>query len=177
MRAVALVLALLVPASAAGQDWPTPAPEDVSTIDGIMKAYYEVVSGPAGSPRNWDRDKSLHIPQALVVITGTQGDSLVVRPVTIAEWHQQSGDVQQNGFFEYEIARQVRQHGSTVHVWSTYEWRPAPDAPVGGRGVNSIEMVWDGSRYWITSWSFDGRGTPVPQEYLPQHVPGRPTGH
>ncbi len=27
-------------------------PEDVSTIDGIIRAYYEVVSGPAGGLRS-----------------------------------------------------------------------------------------------------------------------------
>ena len=34
-------------------DVPTiaPRPEDVSTLDGIMKAFYEVISGPAGQPR------------------------------------------------------------------------------------------------------------------------------
>ena len=37
----------------------SPRPEDVSTIDGMIKAYYEVVSGPAGRPRQWDRDATL----------------------------------------------------------------------------------------------------------------------
>ncbi|MBO6574525.1 MAG: hypothetical protein JJ896_03840 [Rhodothermales bacterium] len=158
--------------STSAQEWPVPDSADVSTLDGIMRAYYEVVSGAAGSARDWDRDKSLHIPGALVVITGAVGDSVAIRPVTISEWHERSGPVQQNGFFEYEIARQVRQHGSTVHVWSTYEWKSTPDGPVGGQGINSIEMVWDGERFWITSWGFDGRGTPVPLEYLPQKPAG-----
>lgn len=156
--------------------WPIPAPEDVQTLDGIMRAYYEVVSGPAGATMNWDRDKSLHVPGAQVVITQAAGDSLRINKVSISEWHASSGPVQQRGFFEYEVARQVRQHGSTVHVWSTYESRSALDGPVTGQGVNSIEMIWDGSRYWITSWTFDGRGTPVPLEYQPQQVVGPPSG-
>jgi hypothetical protein len=57
-----------------------------------------------------------------------------------------------------------------THVWSTYEWRTTDDGSVGGRGVNSIHLVYDGSRWWITSWMFDGRNgaPPVPAEYLPE---------
>lgn len=167
-----LLGAAFSPAVAQESDWPVPAPEDVETLDGIMKAYYEVVSGAEGDPSEWERDKSLHIPDALVVITSSRGDSTIFRPVTISEWHANSGPTMTRSFFEYEISREVRQHGSTVHVWSTYEWRSSPDGPVGGRGINSIEMVWDGNRYWITSWSFDGRGTPVPLEYMPKSIPG-----
>lgn len=167
-----LVFATVGTAQAQEASWPVPVPEDVQTLDGIMRAYYEVVSGAEGDPSDWDRDKSLHIPEALVVITGGTADSLTIRPVTITEWHENSGPVRRSSFYEYEISREVRQHGSTVHVWSTYEWKSSLDGPIGGRGINSIEMVWDGSRYWITSWSFDGRGTPVPLEYMPNKVAG-----
>ncbi|NNE68752.1 MAG: hypothetical protein HKN29_00160 [Rhodothermales bacterium] len=176
MRSLLLTLllagSLSAPALSQEVDWPEAAPEDVETLDGIMRAYYEVVSGAEGDPAEWERDKSLHIPEALVVITSARGDSVVFRPISISDWHANSGPVRARSFYEYEISREVRQHGSTVHVWSTYEWKSAPDGPVGGRGINSIEMVWDGSRYWITSWSFDGRGTPVPLEYMPQDIPG-----
>jgi hypothetical protein len=166
-----LGLASVMSASAQAP-WPVPVPSDVQTLDGIMKAYYEVVSGAEGEARYWDRDKSLHVPGAQVVITGTAGDSLAIRKVSIGEWHAQSGEVQGASFFEYEVAREVRQHGSTVHVWSTYESKSDPDGEVTSQGINSIEMIWDGSRYWITSWTFDGRGTPVPLEYQPQQVVG-----
>jgi hypothetical protein len=172
----ALLLVLSTVAAAQDTSWPVAAPEDVQTLDGIMRAYYEVVSGAEGDPSDWDRDKSLHIPEALVVISGGTADSLTLRPVTITEWHANSGPVRTSPFYEYEISREVRQHGSTVHVWSTYEWMSSPDGPIEGRGINSIEMVWDGTRYWITSWSFDGRGTPVPPKYMPDNVAGGPNG-
>src|SRR5262245_60532383 len=40
-----------------------PRPEDVSTIDGMVRAYYEVVSGPAEKKREWGRDSTLYIPE------------------------------------------------------------------------------------------------------------------
>src|ERR1700687_2290142 len=44
--------------------------EDVSSIDGIMKAFYEVVSGPAGEARQWSRDRTLYIPGVRFVSMG-----------------------------------------------------------------------------------------------------------
>src|SRR3982751_3050476 len=35
--------------------------EDVATLDGIIKAFYETVSGPAGQAREWGRDRTLYI--------------------------------------------------------------------------------------------------------------------
>ena len=44
----------------------TARPEDVSSIEGMMKTYYEVVSGPANTPRDIARDLSLHHPKAQI---------------------------------------------------------------------------------------------------------------
>ena len=161
----ALLALLLVPAASAQAD-----PADVSTLDGIVRAYYEVVSGPAGQPRDWARDSTLHHPKAVVtsIRTGPDGET-VIEPGDLATFHRRSGGLAEAGFFEVEIARQTQQHGAVAHVWSTYEWRQTEDGPVGGRGVNSIQLVWDGARWWIVSWMFDGRADapPVPEDYLP----------
>ena len=144
--------------------------EDVSTIDGIINAYYEVVSGPAGQPRDWARDSTLHLPgaQVLIVRNDNDGNALPER-MSLADYHQSSGRISEAGFFEYEIHRQTMHHGSIAHVWSTYEWRSTKSGPVGGRGINSIQLVNDGKRWWITSWMFDGRtnAPEVPKQYLP----------
>ena len=157
----------LMPLMAWGQTYPLA--EDVETLDGIINAYYEVVSGPAGQARQWERDHSLHHPEAQVAIVRTgedgQPDAAVM---TLAEYHERSGATSQ-GFFEYEIHRETQRHGHVVHVWSTYEWRTTEDGPVGGRGINSIQLYYDGQRWWITSWIFDGTrdAPPVPDAYLP----------
>lgn len=151
-------------------EWPVPDPADVSTLDGIMTAYYEVVSGPADEIRDWQRDKSLHAPGAQVVIMRSNDDGTPrIERMTISDYHARQPGPAEAAFYEVEINRAVRQHGSTIHVWSTYEYRSTPDGPSEGQGVNSIELVWDGFRYWITSWSYDGRvdAPPVPPEYLP----------
>jgi hypothetical protein len=48
-------------------------PDDVATIDGIIRAYYEVVSGPAGESADVERDRSLHHPDAWIAIGGVDG--------------------------------------------------------------------------------------------------------
>ena len=40
-----------------------PLEDDVSSIDGVIMAYYGVVSGPAGFEYDHERDRSLHAPE------------------------------------------------------------------------------------------------------------------
>ena len=37
------------------------------------------------------------------------------------------------------------------------------------RGINSIELFWDGKRWWIANaiWTDETPGQPIPNEYLP----------
>lgn len=169
-RSISVLLSVIALASTAcAQEYPLA--EDVETIDGIMKAYYEVVSAPAGEARNWERDRSLHHPDAQVaIVRSTQDGSPLIRIMTLGDFHEASGAVTEAGFFEYEIHRVVQRHGHVVHVWSTYEWKTEMGGPVGGQGVNTVQMVHDGNRWWITSWMYDGtrEAPPVPNEYLPE---------
>jgi hypothetical protein len=136
-----------------------------------MKAYYEVVSGPAGQPRQWARDSSLHHPKAQIAIVRTVADRPQVQVMALGDFHRESAGLAETGFFEYEIHREVAQFGTTAHVWSTYEWRTEAGGPVGGRGINSIQLFHDGTRWWILGWMFDGRSDagPVPTRYLPSN--------
>ena len=147
-----------------------PLADDTETIDGIMKAYYEVVSAPPGEARNWVRDRSLHHPEAQVAIVRTGEDGKPLLDVmTLTDFHEGSGEVTDEGFFEYEINRIVQRHGSVAHVWSVYEWKHTEDGDPMGQGVNTIQMYHDGNRWWITSWMYDGTrdAPPVPEKYLP----------
>lgn len=144
-----------------------PLTEDVETIDGIIKAYYEVVSGPAGEPRQVARDKSLHHPDAQVIIIGAGPDGAPrANRMTLEEYHNLGAGQPQPAFFEYEIGRRMQRHGAVAHVWSAYETTDAPGGAPTGRGVNSIQLYHDGARWWITSWIFDGRNIEVPAEYI-----------
>ncbi|MDZ4700873.1 MAG: hypothetical protein SH809_14280 [Rhodothermales bacterium] len=167
-RSASLATALMLVAVAAYAQ-PFPHAADVSSIEGIMKAYYEVVSGPAGQPRQWARDSTLHHPSAQITIVRTVDGRPEAQVMSLGDFHKASAGIAEQGFFEYEIHRQVSQFGVTANVWSTYEWRTTQDGPLGGRGINSIQLYHDGARWWILGWMFDGRDDagPIPPKYLP----------
>ena len=149
-----------------------PLEKDILSLDLIMKAYYEVVSGPAGEPRQIERDRSLHHPDAFIAITGENDQGIpFTRTMTLDEFHG-DGSPYEQGFWEHEIDRQVSTFGHITHVWSSYAWSTEKDGPVEGRGINSIQLVHDGDRWWIMSWIYDSErlNNPLPGS-VAEHIP------
>ena len=129
---------------------------DVSSIDAIIDAYYEVVSGPAGESVDASRDRFLHHPEAWVSIAGKEADGTpVVRVMTLADYHGDNAP-RAEGFFEKEVDRVVSRSGNMAHVWSSYTSALTEDGEPFTNGVNSITLFFDGDRWWIMGWMFDG---------------------
>jgi hypothetical protein len=148
----------------------SPRAEDVSSIDGIMKAFYEVISGPAGEARQWSRDRTLYIPGVRFVSMGVNAKG---EPAAHVMDHQQFVDstdtgLTAKGFFEWEIHRETKRFGNIAHIFSTYESRITKDGPVIARGANSIELFWDGKRWWIAGaiWDEERKDNPLPKDFL-----------
>lgn len=165
-----LTLALLGVASGLnGQELPRSS--DIETLDGIMAAYYEVVSGPAGEAADRARDHSIHFPGALVGITGADGQGAsVIQLMTLDEYHDRTGGVRSAPFYEWEINRVTETFGNVTHVWSTYITSDEAGGHPQSRGINSIQLYNDGERWWVTSWIFDSErdGSLIPSKYLPE---------
>lgn len=131
-------------------------PEDVRTIDGIVRAFYEIVSGPAGAPRDWARDSTLYMPGVRFVSLSEQNGRPMVRVMEHAEFARSADStIVPGGFYEEEIGRVERRFGNLAHVFSSYGYRRTADGPVLGRGVNSLQLYWDGERWWIASAVWD----------------------
>ncbi len=147
------------------------APGDVESIDAICKALYASISGPAGQARDWNRVRSLfhRHHKMLPVVRGRSGMQAVA--LTVDEYVQRSGPMlERDGFFEQEIARQVLQFGDLAHVWSTYAGRRAlADAEPFLRGINSIQLVREGGRWWVLqiAWEQEADAGPIPAGFLP----------
>lgn len=145
-------------------------PKDVSTLDGIVKAFYETISGPKGQARQWSRDKTLYMPDVRFV--GMSERDGKIRPAVMNHQQYVNGSNESfvtNGFYEREINRVTRRFGNISHVFSTYEFNN-DDKTDKGRGVNSIELYWDGTRWWISaaSWDEERPGNPIQKEFLPK---------
>jgi len=150
----------------------TPAanPMDVASIDSMIAALYDVISGPPGG-RNWDRFRSLFIPGARLIPTGRrQTGEVGSRVLSPDDYVQRSAPlIEKNGFFEREISRRTEQFGNIAHIFSTYESRHAKDdAQPFQRGINSIQLMNDGKRWWIVTvfWQAEDDKNPLPAEYL-----------
>lgn len=161
------------PAPAATPSVPSPAaanPADVASVDSIVAAVYDVISGPAGKQRDWDRMKSLFIPGARLIPTGPkQSGGYGSRVLTVDEYIQRaSGLMAKEAFYEREAARKTEEFGQIVHVFSTYESRHAPDAKPFQRGINSIQLMNDGTRWWVVTifWQGEDEKHPLPEKYL-----------
>jgi len=158
----AIVLLGAIPGSGAAQGAVTvppilPRAADVATIDGMIQAFYNVISGPAGQPREWSRDRTLYIPGVKFVAMSVKDGVPVAQVMSHQQFVEDSDPwMVGQGFFEKEIHRVTRRFGNIAHVFSTYAFRRTADGPVLGRGVNSIELFWDGTRWWIAGAIWDG---------------------
>lgn len=149
------------------------APKDVETVDAIIASLYNVISGPAGEARNWNRMRSLFLPEGKLVATAVRPTGEVVKRVlTVEDYITQSGPVlEKNGFFEKEINRKQEVYGHIAHCFSTYEARKTTtDAEPFMRGINSIQLYHDGKRWWILTvfWQTENKDLLIPKEYLKQ---------
>ena len=148
-------------------------PKDVSSIDAIIAALYDVISGPAGQKRNWDRMRTLFIPEARLIPTGKRPDGSYARRVlSVEDYINNSGSqLEKNGFFEREIGRKTDQFGNIVQVFSTYDSkRTLADEKPFMRGINSIQLWNDGKRWWVVTifWQSETPDSPIPDKYLQQ---------
>src|SRR5262245_8825558 len=146
-------------------------PSDVSSVNGIVMAIYDVISGPAGDKRNWDRMRTLFIPEAHMIATGRRANGeMVKRVMTVEDYINNSGPVlEKDGFFEKEIGRKTEAYGNIVHLFSTYESRRnlADEKPFV-RGINSFQLWNDGKRWWIINifWQSENKDNPIPEKYI-----------
>jgi hypothetical protein len=175
LRIVIAAAALAVAAAPlSARQAPTPPaadPADVASVDAILRALYDVISGDSGVARNWDRFRSLFAPGARLIPVGQrQGGHVGARVLTPDEYVQVSGPfLERNGFHEREIARRSESYGRIVHAFSTYESRRRlSDAQPFMRGINSIQLWHDGQRWWVQTimWWGETPATPLPARYL-----------
>jgi hypothetical protein len=147
-----------------------PKAEDVGSIDGIVKAFYEVISGGVGVPRQWSRDKTLYIPDIRFVAMSERGGKIDATVGSHQEYVDGANDFfVREGFVEKEIKRVTKKFGNIAQIFSTYEYSTSGKTKMSGRGVNSIGMFFDGKRWWISSvtWEEERPNNPIPKEFLP----------
>lgn len=150
----------------AAQEPPPADPADVESIDAIVAALYEAISGPAGEERDADRIRSLFWPGSVLLPIVPDGTP---RELGLERWIRGVAEyTRENAFYEREVARTENRYGHIAQVFSTYESRHDPEDPEPfTRGINAIQLVHDGSRWWITqiAWAETASAGPIPERY------------
>lgn len=186
MRAKFLLTAILttaliamIPLEGTAQEKPVPAttqvtvpaanPKDVQSLDAIMAALYDVISGPAGE-RDWNRFRSLFLPEARMGAVRKKTDgTFTASSFTPDGYVERAGKYfKEHAFFESELSRETEQFGQEAHVFSTYESRNAPGEKPFARGINSLQLFNDGKRWYVVSifWDEERPENPLPPKYL-----------
>lgn len=168
-----LLCLLIFQAVSAQTDKPKEAnPADVASIDAIMKAVYDVISGDAGKERDWDRFRTLFHKDARLIPSGKNAQTGVVgaRVLSPEDYiSRSSAALMKDGFFEREIARTIETYGNIAHVFSTYEtFHSMSEKKPFMRGINSFQLLNDGKRWWVISiyWQAETPENPIPKKYL-----------
>jgi len=170
-RRVATVLASAPLSLAQSQSgWPAANPADVASVDAVVKASYEAISQPGGRPAQYDRFQSLAHPTASANSIRQQDGRSVFVPGTVVQYleghRRRMAGV---SVLEKEIHRIREDFGSVAHVWSTFEAVSTRNGQTTTRrGVNSLQLAFDGTRWWIVAslWDFETPDHPLPQRYL-----------
>jgi hypothetical protein len=172
-RLLALSLTL-VPAGAMAQH--TAAAEQPATVsclpsntlDELIKALDEAVSGPGNKDRACLRD--LLLPEArLTPIRKAEDGSFAPRLLTVDDWINAVAKRGSTAFYERQVKVQSETYGHFASLWSTYEIRDTPDGKATVMGINSVQAVNDGKRWRVVNilWEADTTAGPVPKKYLP----------
>jgi hypothetical protein len=154
--------------SASSPQTAAPRAEDVKSIDSILSALYGVISGPAGE-RDWNRFRSLFLPQGRLTAAAKGSDGVVrIHAMSVEDYAQRAGDYfKQHAFFESPIVNRVESFGNVTQIFSSYESRHAAGETPFARGINSIQLLNDGARWWIISilWDEERSDNPLPKEF------------
>jgi len=148
-----------------------PAPAmcaEATTLDDLIKALDDAVSGPADKDRSCMRE--LLLPEARLSPIGKLPDGMYAPHIlTLDGWIEAVRKRGHDVLTEHQVKVKVETYGHLAHLWSTYELRLQPDGPPTVRGINSIQAVFDGKRWRVSEilWQAETPDLPIPEKYLP----------
>jgi hypothetical protein len=160
MKFSALLLCLLAA--------PVARAADTDSIETVVKAVYDSISGPAG-PRDWVRFRALFADGARLISIRATPEGPAANMMSPDDYVQRTtANFARNGFFESAVSQRVETFGSIAHVFSTYESRRAPAEKPSARGINSIQLMKQGKEWKVVTilWDSEREGNAIPEKYL-----------
>ena len=151
------------------------APADAASVDAIVRALYAGVSHPPGEDADWSHLRTIFLPAARLIppqrpngdFTFLTAEDFIARVSKGIAARKAEG--KEAGFSEREVARKIDCYGNICQLFSTYESRyTSADPKPFARGINAIQLVKDGNRWWIVNvlWDQEAPEKPIPAAYL-----------
>ena len=153
------MIAAMVAAAALG---PAQNAADLAAIDRAIHAVYDVISGPAGQKRDFDKMRSLFAPGATMKAIGPKG----LRGGSVEDYITRNQAVlEKEGFNERELGRRVEIWGGLATAWSAYDGRTA-NGSFHERGINSFQLVKVDGKWLVASilWQEETPENPLPAQ-------------
>ena len=154
-----MISATLIAAAVASANAP-----DLTAIDKAVTGVYEVISGPPGQKRDFDRMRAMFAPGATMKSIGPKG----LRGGTVEDYiARNSAILEKEGFTERELGRRVELWGGLATVWSAYDGRTA-NGSFHERGINSFQLVKVDGKWLVASilWQEETPENPLPRNLV-----------
>ena len=142
----------------------------LKNIEDIVKELYSAISFKQSSEINLDRFKKLFKPDTRLIYFSKNSVEQLKLETFVIRLKEQIDKGNIKSFYEYELTKTIYEFGKIAHVFSTYEAKDSPESlKVLQRGINSIQMIFDDDRWWITSlmWFNEDSKYEIPEKYLP----------
>jgi len=142
----------------------------LKNIEDIVKELYSAISFKQSSEINLDRFKKLFKPDTRLIYFSKNSVEQLKLETFVIRLKEQIDKGNIKSFYEYELTKTIDEFGKIAHVFSTYEAKDSPESlKVLQRGINSIQMIFDDDRWWITSlmWFNEDSKYEIPEKYLP----------
>lgn len=153
-------------AIAAHPDWPKANPDDVKSSEAIIAALSDSISGEAGKARDWNRFRSLFVPGAgrLVVTRVPKTGPVDLTVLSMEDYIARSSGTTPQSFYEIPMAYDAQSFGRMTHVYESYGLYHARGEKPYVRGVNSFELLSDGTRFYVLQvyWDTERPDNPLP---------------
>ncbi len=169
--AVSFAFLLLKPIAFKAQTQKNDYKKDVKSVQNILDAYYDCISGPIGQKRDFNRFKNLFHPSVKFTFSywnkeGTKASAMVFNSAN--EFIEKLDYLDKKGFYEHEISNKIDEFSTVIQVFSTYTYRVEDKSTEPKTGVTSYQIFYDGERYWIMSmfWNIESKNYKIPKKYL-----------
>lgn len=143
---------------------------DTASIEALLKALYESITFAEGAEPDLSRFRNLFTAAAPCIrVNQNQSVDRMMVDTFILSFRKRIESRALQSFHESEIARQTRLWGQMAQVFSTYrKGANVTDPKKMSRGINNLQLVYDGGRWWIASllWMDERPGLVIPMEYL-----------